>query len=164
MALHVFTLSSRTILRRQRHQNEGTSTSRGTEPTRTRMATFGSREEMTMWLIPQGQAVYSVLLPLKLSVCVGGGGHLEEFVFLFQLPDWARWSGKCPCWAPCCSGGCGGQQSGPHQRGGNSPAKNIASWFFTCSHPAEWAGRPTFPPISLHMGTTKSEMPHIPFG
>ena len=46
MALNGLTVSFRTTLRRQQHQNKGTFTSPGTGPTWTRMATFGSWEEM----------------------------------------------------------------------------------------------------------------------
>lgn len=38
-------------------------------------------------------------------------GHLEEFVFLLQLPAWTRWSGECTCWAPSHPGVRCGQQA-----------------------------------------------------
>lgn len=60
-----------------------------------------------------------VLFSSPFEASWGRGGHMEESVFLFQLPDRARRSGKCPCRAPSCPGVCCGQQPRPHQRRGS---------------------------------------------
>lgn len=130
MVLHRLILSSRTILRRQRLQNEGTFTSQGTEPTGTRMATFGSWEEMMMWSIPQGKAVY----PFHFSLKVGAGGWVTWKSLLFSSSyrigpvevESALAEHPAVLEAAVVS------SPDPIRGEVTSPSKNISSWFCTC--------------------------------
>lgn len=130
MAFHGLTLSSRTILRRQRQQNEGTFTSQETKPTRTKMATFGSQEEMTMWSILQGQVVYSVLLPLKPP----GGGEVtwKSLFFSSSYRIGPVEVENALAEHPAVLEAAVVSSPDPIRGEVTSPAQNIASWFCTC--------------------------------
>ncbi|KAB0405999.1 hypothetical protein E2I00_008615, partial [Balaenoptera physalus] len=89
MALHGLTVSFRAILRRQQRQSEGTSTSQGTEPTWTRMATFGSWEGI-MIFVGEGRTLGRVCFSLPAT----GLGPVKWRVHLLSAqPSWSLlWS------------------------------------------------------------------------